>query len=894
MNSMEIKTNQRRTSRVGMDNFYAAITLLLMPVTMFAAAEMEDGQDYAAATSTPITGRSPWLLASSGVVPAGSTSAIGIYLGDLTGTTTPALGGLTNTLYPEAHLQINKAGSSSRTYYRSIGTALTNGSVYFSFLMNVSANPTTSDEILCELIPGVAGGSYPANPSANDPLTLHSQKGADTSHFNLGIQSLGSTVSWASSNLADNTDYLVVLGYSFGAGQTCQLFINPVPGAAQPAASVTATKGVATEPANLGTVLFWESSSNTTITCSYDVMRVDANWANVTPTNNTGTITNNPPTTNNAPAMRLLFLGDSLLGISTAYSNNIPAILMTLAQNLGDAVTNTTIANASWYLYQFAADPTSTNDINSGNFDLVILQDQSAEPSLPTPRNNSMFPACRTLNSMITNHAGRTMFYETWGYLNGDTTAHCDSYDIPAQYLDCNGGFGSFLSMNIAVREGYAMIGGQLGAAITPVGLAWATVREAQPGLNLYILDDSLGDRHPNSYGAYLAACVFYSAIFGRSPEGSTYYSTNAISSAIYLQQVAAQTVLQDPFAPDVYGFGTNHYYWACRWQDYPNPPIAPSNTIVISGASGTPSPSLKVDANVGATSNIWLGTFDTNYNTSGQGRLYLYTGGSLVVSGGMIVGKEGKGFVQQNGGALTVDGTLILGQQKNSAGQYTLSNGTLYATQILPGAGSNTFNFQGGQLGFAQFGNAAQPLNLSPVAGTLALTNTAGTSLIFGNYANGSAAAFSIQLGSTSNVLAVSGLASLAGTLSLGYAAGFQPALGEQFTLVSASSISGNFANIFCPAVGSNGLGLETSITTTSVVATVSDFTPSLIMTALATSGSFQFNLMGVAGSRYAIQTSTNLVNWVSTLTNAAPFIFTTNIPGTDTMRFYRAVYLQ
>jgi hypothetical protein len=871
----------------GMFLFSAAACLGLIAVISISAAQMEDGQDYAATTLTPVTGRGAWLLASSGAAAAASTSAIGIYLNDLTGTTTPALGGLTNSLNPEAHLQIAKAGSSSRTYYRTLGTSLTNGSVYFSFLVNISVIPTTTDEILGELVPAVAGGSYPANPSANDPLTIHSQKGADTSHFNLGIQSLGGGVSWASTNLTDSTDYLVVLEYTFGAGQPCQLFINPVPGAAQSLASATATKGAAVEPANLGTILFWESSSNTTITCSYDVMRADANWTNVTPTGGIAAVTNNP-----AP-LRLLFLGDSLLGISTAYSNNIPAILMNLAQNLGDAVTNTTIANASWYLYQFATNPATTSQINSGNYDLVILQDQSQEPSLPSPRNNSMFPACRSLNSMITNNAERTMFYETWGYINGDTTANCNSYDIPAQYRNCDGGFGSFLSMNTALREGYAMIGGQLSAAISPVGLAWATVRQSQPGLNLYILDDSLGDRHPNSYGAYLAACVFYSAIFGRSAEGSTYYSTNNVNSAIYLQQVAAQTVLQDPFAPDAYGFGTNHYYWAYYWQNYTNPSSAPPNTIVISGASATPSPSVRVNTNVGAISNLWLGTFDTNYNLSGQGRLYFFTGGSLVVTGPMVVGKAGKGFVQQSGGTLTVNGILTLAEQTNSAGQYTLSNGTLYATQILPGAGSSTFNFQGGQLGFAQFGSAVRPLDLFNIAGTLALTNTTGTSLLYGNFTNSNAAALSMQLGSTSNVLTVSGAASMAGNLKLNYATGFQPAPGQQFILLAAASISGGFTNISQPTAGTNGLGLMTSVTATSVVATVVSFAPRLDAPMFATNGNFQFTLAGVPGSRYVFQASTNLIsrNWISLLTNQAPFIFQETISSPQ--RFYRAIYL-
>ena len=871
--------------RTGLFLFCAACCLGLVAVRPMGAAQMEDGQDYAAATSTPIAGRSPWLLAASGTAATASTSAIGIYLNDLTGTTTPPLGGLTNTLYPAAHLQIVKAGNSSRTYYRSIGASLTNGSVYCSFLMNVSTNPTSSDEIMCELIPAVAG--FAANPSGNDPVTLHVRQGVDSTHFNLGVQSLGGAVGWASNSLADNTDYLVVFEYTFGAGQTGQLFINPIPGAAQPAAAATATKGASAEPANLGTLLFWESSSNTTAACSYDVMRVDANWTNVIP------VTGTQATTNSSP-MRVLFLGNSLLGISTSYSNDIPGILATLAANLGDSFSYTRIANSGWLLADHATNAASTNLINSGNFDLVVLQEKSDTPSLPTDRNTIMFPACRTLNGMITNHAKRTMFYETWGQINGDPNSNCNSYDIPAQFKVCNyPSFDSFLSMNIAIRKAYAMIGAELGAAISPAGLAWARVRTERTNLNLYILDDGYGDRHPNSYGAYLTACVFYSAIFGRSPEGSTYYSTNNVSDATYLQRIAAETVLTDPFAIDAYGFGTNHYYWAYNWQNFTNPPGSPANTVVISGASATPSPSVKVDTNVGIISNLWLGIFDTNFNKSGQGRLYFSTNGSLVVTGALIVGKDGKGFVQHNGGMLTVNNAITLAEQTNSTGQYTLSNGMLYATQILRGNGNGSFHFQGGQLSFTQFGSAAHPLDLSAEAGTLTLTNTGGTSAIFGNYTNGGAGTLAIQLGNTSNALTVNNAASLAGTLRLVYATGFQPALGQQFTLLTASSISGNFTNIISPGVGTNGLGLTTSVTTTSVVAAVVSFVPSLGTPVLTTNGYFQFTLTGVAGSRYVFQACTNLSlgSWISLLTNSSPFTFqeTTTLP----QRFYRAIYL-
>jgi hypothetical protein len=486
------------------------------------------------------------------------------------------------------------------------------------------------------------------------------------------------------------------------------------------------------------------------------------------------------------------------------------------------------------------------------------------------------------------------MFYETWGQINGDPNGNCNTYDIPAQFKVCNyPSFDSFLSMNISIRKAYAMIGSELGAAISPAGLAWSRVRTERPDIGLYILDDGFGDRHPNSAGSYLTACVFYSTIFGRSPEGSAYYSTNNASDAQYLQRIAAETVLSDPFATDAYGLGKNNFYWAVNWQNFTNPPNSPTNTIVISGASASPSPSLKIDANVGTVSNVWLGTLDTNFNKAGQGRIYFYTNGALTINGGFTVGKEGKGFVQQNGGTLTVNGALTLAEQTNSTGQYTLSNGTLFANQIVRGAGGAIFNFRGGQLGFAQFGSPARPLGLSNAAGTLALTNTGGGALLYGNFTNGSAANLSIKLGSISNALTISGAATLAGNLSLGYAPGFQPTIGQQFTLLAATNLSGNFSSTNIPPFSTNGLGLVMSVTATSVIATAVNFTPQLVAPPLATSGNFQINLTGVSGSRYIVQSATNLNSpiWISLTTNSAPFIFqeAKNLP----QRFYRAIYL-
>ncbi|HWI58075.1 MAG TPA: immunoglobulin domain-containing protein, partial [Bacillota bacterium] len=61
------------------------------------------------------------------------------------------------------------------------------------------------------------------------------------------------------------------------------------------------------------------------------------------------------------------------------------------------------------------------------------------------------------------------------------------------------------------------------------------------------------------------------------------------------------------------------------------------------------------------------------------------------------------------------------------------------------------------------------------------------------------------------------------------------------------------------------------------------------------STNGPFQLALTGTTGAKYVIQAATDLSlgNWVSLLTNAAPFMFSDTNAGSATCRFYRAVTL-
>jgi hypothetical protein len=79
---------------------------------------------------------------------------------------------------------------------------------------------------------------------------------------------------------------------------------------------------------------------------------------------------------------------------------------------------------------------------------------------------------------------------------------------------------------------------------VIPAGLAFARVRAKQPELNLYQPDR----RHPSMAGTYLASCVVFAALTGRSPVGNPYLAGLDEATAKMLQTAAWET------AQDYYG----------------------------------------------------------------------------------------------------------------------------------------------------------------------------------------------------------------------------------------------------------------------------------------------------------------------------------------------------
>lgn len=224
---------------------------------------------------------------------------------------------------------------------------------------------------------------------------------------------------------------------------------------------------------------------------------------------------------------RVLFLGNSY-----TYYNSLPAMVAQMAQSLGDSVYADSYAVGGYTFQQHGSDATSLAKIRQGGWDFVVLQEQSQRPAFPPSQvQTQVYPYAQALNDSVElyNACAETVFFMTWGRVNGDQ-ANCGFYTPLCTYA----------GMQQRLRESYLEMARDNAGICAPVGAAWQVVRDSFPSLNLYDSDGS----HPSYAGSYLASCVFYASLFGKTPVGSTFYGSLSAGDALTLQRIAARVVL--------------------------------------------------------------------------------------------------------------------------------------------------------------------------------------------------------------------------------------------------------------------------------------------------------------------------------------------------------------
>jgi len=219
---------------------------------------------------------------------------------------------------------------------------------------------------------------------------------------------------------------------------------------------------------------------------------------------------------------RVLFIGDSY-----TYVNDLPSTFADLAWSAGYRVDAVTLANGGESLAGHVSDPATSSTISSESWNWVVLQDQSEDPAVASYRASEMDPAVTELAQLVRNSGASPLLFLTWGHESGWSTAGLDSYS----------------AMQAAVDQGYLGIASELAIPIAPVGDAWQALVADHPDAGLWQSDGV----HPTVRGTYLAACVFFDSVFGRSPVGLTYHDGLSDAEAALLQRAAAGGVAGEP-----------------------------------------------------------------------------------------------------------------------------------------------------------------------------------------------------------------------------------------------------------------------------------------------------------------------------------------------------------
>lgn len=204
--------------------------------------------------------------------------------------------------------------------------------------------------------------------------------------------------------------------------------------------------------------------------------------------------------------LNVLFLGNSY-----TFYNQLPNMVREVAASVGDVVTYSSNTPGGYRFSQHVTDATSLNLIGQGNWDYVVLQEQSQLPSFPINQvEQDVFPYAKKLDSLITaaKPCTETVFYNTWGRKNGDAS-NCGFFPPLCTYQ----GMDSLLQMR------YKMMADSNDAIIGPVAQVWRYIRTNYPTIELYNADQS----HPSTAGSYAAACAFYTVMFRKSPLAITY-----------------------------------------------------------------------------------------------------------------------------------------------------------------------------------------------------------------------------------------------------------------------------------------------------------------------------------------------------------------------------------
>ena len=161
---------------------------------------------------------------------------------------------------------------------------------------------------------------------------------------------------------------------------------------------------------------------------------------------------------------KVLFLGNSYTA-----SNSLPSLINTAANSVGDTIDYDSNTPGGHRFLNHAVNAATLSKINNDDWDYVVLQAQSQEPSWSDFQVNAeVFPYATILADSIksNNECSMPLFFMTWGRENGDAS-NCSAWPPVCSYA----GMDSILAQN------YKLMADDNDAMVSPVGAVWNYIR---------------------------------------------------------------------------------------------------------------------------------------------------------------------------------------------------------------------------------------------------------------------------------------------------------------------------------------------------------------------------------------------------------------------------------
>lgn len=220
-----------------------------------------------------------------------------------------------------------------------------------------------------------------------------------------------------------------------------------------------------------------------------------------------------PLTNGTSSKLNILFIGDSF-----TFKNHMYKLAAFLAgANVDADIQDSTSLNK--HLQQGDIQPY----LNQTKYDIIILQDQSTLPlTNPDQLVQNVSNVVSLIRSSPLNQGARVLLYQTW--------AHCFS---DPWYASNPGQTVATAQATIDADFAKAAAANQ-GVGIVPVGDAFFKFRQtgASSTMDPLILNCTADDpRHPNAYGSFLAALMFYQAFTGQKVQATPAWIQSVLGS---------------------------------------------------------------------------------------------------------------------------------------------------------------------------------------------------------------------------------------------------------------------------------------------------------------------------------------------------------------------------